>query len=48
MIDHSDNLSLLFQVSEVVAKSSDLEEALIQVMKEMADKFSILQAFLTV
>ena len=48
MIDHSDNLSLLFQVSEVVAKSSDLEEAIIQVMEEMAQKFGILQAFLTV
>ena len=48
MIDHSENLSLLFQVSEVVAKSSDLEEAILQVMDEMAKKFGILQAFLTV
>ena len=48
MVDHSDNLSLLFQVSEVVAKSSDLEEAVLQVMDEMAKKFGILQAFLTV
>src|SRR5664280_3235204 len=48
MMDHSDNLSLLFQVSEVVAKSSDLEEAILQVMDEMAEKFGILQAFLTV
>ena len=48
MIDYSDKLSLLFQVSEVVAKSSDLEEAVIQVMEEMADKYGILQAFLTV
>ena len=48
MAYHSDNLSLLFQVSEVVVKSSDLEEALLQVMEEMADKFGIIQAFLTV
>lgn len=48
MIDHSDNLSLLYQVSEVVAKSSDVEEAILQVMEEMAKKFGILQAFLTV
>jgi Nif-specific regulatory protein len=48
MADHSDNLSLLSQVSEVVVKSSDLEEALLQVMGEMADKFGIIQAFLTV
>jgi Nif-specific regulatory protein len=48
MSDHTDNLNLLFQVSEVVAKSSDLEEAILQVMEEMAKKFGILQAFLTV
>ena len=48
MIDHSDNLSLLYQVSTVVAKSSDLEEAVIQVMEEMAKKLGIIQAFLTV
>jgi Nif-specific regulatory protein len=48
MTDHSDNLSLLFQVSEVVAKSSDLEDAILQVMDEMAKRFGILQAFLTV
>jgi Nif-specific regulatory protein len=48
MKDHSDNLSLLFQVSEVVCKSSDIEEAIVQVMDEMAKKFGILQAFLTV
>ena len=48
MSDHTDNLSLLFQVSEVVAKSSDLEEAMMHVMEEMAPKLGILQAFLTV
>jgi Nif-specific regulatory protein len=48
MADHSDNISLLYQVSEVVAKSKDLEEAILQVMKEMAERFGILQAFLTV
>src|ERR1035437_2873085 len=48
MIDHSDNLSLLFRVSKVVSKSSDLEEALLQVMEGMAEKGGILQAFLTV
>src|SRR5450759_153425 len=48
MTDHSDNLSLLSQVSDVVAKSSDLEEAIIQVMEKMADRLGILQAFLTV
>jgi len=46
MIDHSDNLSLLYQVSTVVAKSSDLEEAVIQVMEEMAKKLGIIQPFL--
>ena len=48
MTDHSENLSLLYQISEVVAKSSDLEEAVIHVMEEMAKKIGILQAFLTV
>jgi Nif-specific regulatory protein len=48
MINNPDKLSLLYHVSEIVAKNSDLEEALIQVMEEMADKFDILQAFLTV
>jgi Nif-specific regulatory protein len=48
MSDHSDNISLLYQVSEVVAKSTDLEEAILQVMEEMSEKFGILQAFLTV
>ena len=48
MIDQSENLSLLYQVSKVVAKSSDLEEAIIQVMGKMAQKFGILQAFLSV
>jgi Nif-specific regulatory protein len=48
MKDHPDNLSLLFQISEVVGKSSDIEEAIILVMDELADMFGILQAFLTV
>jgi len=48
MIDQSENLSLLYQVSKVVAKSSDLEEAIIQVMGKMTQKFGILQAFLSV
>ena len=48
MSDPTDNLSLLFQVSEVVAKSSDLEDAIMHVMEEMAPKLGILQAFLTV
>ena len=48
MRDHKDNLSILFQVSEVVAKSTDLEECILEVMEEMAKKFGILQAFLTV
>jgi Nif-specific regulatory protein len=48
MVDQTDNLSLLFKVSKVVAKSSDLEEAVIQVMEELAAKYGILQAFLTV
>jgi Nif-specific regulatory protein len=48
MSDHTDNLSLLFQVSEVVAKSSDLEQAIMHVMEELAPKLGILQAFLTV
>jgi Nif-specific regulatory protein len=48
MMDNKDNLSLLFQVSEVVARSSDLEEAVMLVMEEMAKKLGIIQAFLTV
>ena len=48
MSDPTDNLSLLFQVSEVVAKSSDLEQAIMHVMEEMAPRLGILQAFLTV
>jgi Nif-specific regulatory protein len=48
MIDHSENISLLYQVSEVVARSNDLEEAILQAMEEMAEKFGVLQAFLTV
>jgi Nif-specific regulatory protein len=47
-MDNKDNLSLLLQVSEVVAKSSDLEEAILQVMNGMSEKFGIIQAFLTV
>jgi Nif-specific regulatory protein len=48
MMNPSENLSVLFRVSEIVAKSSDLEEAITQVMEEIADKLGILQAFLTV
>jgi Nif-specific regulatory protein len=48
MVDPSDNIPLLYEVSEIVAKSSDLEEALLQVMEKMAEKFGIMQAFLTV
>jgi Nif-specific regulatory protein len=47
-MDKPDNLSVLFQISEVVAKSNDLEEAILQVMEEMAKKFGITQAILTV
>ncbi len=48
MTDHKENMSMLFQVSEVVAKSTDLEECILEVMEEMAKKFGILQAILTV
>ena len=48
MMNNSDNLSVLFKVSEVVAKSIDLEEAIQSAMKEMAKKLGIIQAFLTV
>jgi len=48
MMNKLDNLSVLFQVSEVVAKSSDVEEAILSVMEEMAKKLGILQAILTV
>ncbi len=48
MINQLDNLSVLFQISEVVGKSSDLEEAILSVMEEMAKKLGILQAILTV
>jgi Nif-specific regulatory protein len=48
MEKHSDNLSLLYQISEVVARSSDLEEAILQVMEKMAGRLGILQTFLSV
>jgi Nif-specific regulatory protein len=48
MTDQTDHISILYQVSQVVAKSSDLEEALIVVMEKMAKDLGILQAFLTV
>ncbi len=47
-MNHSDNLSVLFQVSEVVGKSTDLEEAIQSVMEEMAKKLGIRQTILTV
>jgi Nif-specific regulatory protein len=48
MTDKSGNLSLLFQLSELIVKCTDLEEAIHKVMDEMAEKFGILQAFITV
>lgn len=48
MAAHSDNISLLYRISEVVAKCKDLEEAIPQVMEEMAGRLGILQVFLTV
>jgi len=49
MIDLRIIYLFFFQVSKVVAKSSDLEEAVIQVMEEMAKKaLASIQAFLTV
>ena len=48
MTNHLDNLSVLFQISEVVAKSTDVEEAILPVMEEMAKKLGINQAILTV
>jgi Nif-specific regulatory protein len=48
MVDHKDDLSLLYQISEVVAKCSDLEEAATHVIEVMAMRFGIRQAFLTV
>lgn len=48
MIEHTDNIHILYQVSQVVAKSADLEEALLVVMEKMAKDLGILQAFLTV
>ena len=44
----SDNLSVLFQVSEFIARSNDLEEVLLQVMEEMSGKLGVTQAILTV
>jgi Nif-specific regulatory protein len=48
MISVEDNLSVLFQVSEVVGKSTDVEDAIKSVMEEMAQKLGISQAILTV
>ena len=48
MMNHLDNLSVLFQVSEAVANSSDVEEAVMPIMEDMAKKLGIRQAILTV
>ena len=48
MVGDADNLSVLFQVSEVVSKSNDLEDAILQVMEEISEKFGVVQAILTV
>lgn len=44
----TDSLSMLYQISEVVSKSTDLEKALLHVMEKHAGKLGIQQAFLTV
>jgi Nif-specific regulatory protein len=46
--EYKDNLSLLFQVSNVIAKSTDIEECMLEVMEELAQRFGILQAIITV
>jgi Nif-specific regulatory protein len=48
MMDYSNNISLLYQISEIVAKCKVIEEALPLVMEEIAEKIGVLQAFLTV
>ena len=48
MADQSDKILLLYQVSEVIAKSKNLEDAVPQVMEKMAEKIGFHQAFLTV
>jgi Nif-specific regulatory protein len=48
MTDSTENISILYQISQVVAKSSDLEEALLVVMEKMSKNLGIIQAFLTV
>jgi Nif-specific regulatory protein len=48
MTDKSDIIFLLYQASEVIAKSKDIEEAVPQVMEKMAERIGFHQAFLTV
>jgi Nif-specific regulatory protein len=48
MTDYSNNISLLYKVSEIIARSKDLEEAVPLVMGEMAEEFGVIQAFLSV
>jgi Nif-specific regulatory protein len=48
MSGDSENLSVLFQISEVVGKSKDLEDAILQVMEELSEKYGVLQAIVTV
>jgi len=46
--EYKDNLSLLFQVSNVIARSTDIEECMLEVMEELAQRFGIRQAIITV
>ena len=48
MMNQPDSLPVLFRISEMVAKCSDLEEAMQSVMDAFAGELGILQAMLTV
>lgn len=47
-MSNNDTLSLLYSISGIVAGSSDLEDAVLQVMKKMPYELGISQAFVTV
>ena len=48
MTDHGEIISILNHVSEVVARSTDLEECILEIMEQHAGRLGILQSVLTV
>jgi Nif-specific regulatory protein len=48
MAEKSDNLNLLAQISDLVAKSTDISESFLMIMDLIAERFGIIQAYLTI